>query len=173
MVRSYVSRRGRRHAAAAVEFAFTLPILVVFILGIWELGRMIQIYQVVANAAREGVRQAASAKYTNTQVQQDVLQYLLYNGVPMSDTLPNSSVTLANTNATITVTVANSTNNALGAAQFTPMTVTVQVPVKNFRWTASSYFAPDSITVQGTASFLCLADVPVSVTTTIPEAPLP
>jgi Flp pilus assembly protein TadG len=102
-MRILCSRSRARRAVAAVEFAFLAPVLITLLFGVWEVGRMIQMYQIVSNAAREGGRQAATAKYTNPQVQQTVLNYLLAAQVPASDTLPNSQVTLANTDCTITV----------------------------------------------------------------------
>ena len=44
---------------AAVEFAMILPVILTLLLGIWEVGRMIEIQQILYNAAREGGRQAA------------------------------------------------------------------------------------------------------------------
>ena len=52
--RSKKSRRG----AAYVEFAFVLPFLLVFVLGIVEFGRGFNIYHNIVNACREGARQA-------------------------------------------------------------------------------------------------------------------
>src|SRR5215470_4385094 len=48
--------RPRRDAAAVVELALLLPFLLVVNLGIWEVGRLIQVQQVLNNAAREGAR---------------------------------------------------------------------------------------------------------------------
>lgn len=52
------SRRSQR-GAAAIEFAIVLPILLLFILGIVDLGLMMNSVSVTANAAREGARAAA------------------------------------------------------------------------------------------------------------------
>jgi len=41
-----------------VEFALILPILLVLLLGVIEFGRLIFIYNTIANAAREGARYA-------------------------------------------------------------------------------------------------------------------
>jgi Flp pilus assembly protein TadG len=48
--------------AAAVEFALVTPILLVFLLGIFEFGRAWNAYHVVAEAARNGARLASVAE---------------------------------------------------------------------------------------------------------------
>jgi len=56
----------RRSGAAAVEFAFVVSfILSPILVGIWEMGRAIQVQQIVANAAREGARLAAQGRTMN------------------------------------------------------------------------------------------------------------
>src|SRR5262245_60642408 len=62
---SFRPGRQRRRGVAIVEFAFILPILVVVLLGVWEIGRMIQVQQVLKNAAREGARVAAQGFIIN------------------------------------------------------------------------------------------------------------
>jgi Flp pilus assembly protein TadG len=171
-MRSFGSRSRARRAVAAVEFAFLAPVLITLLFGIWEVGRMIQMYQIVSNAAREGGRQAATAKYTNAQVQQTVLTYLIASQVPASDTLPNNQVTLGNTNCTITVQDQTSGTDVSQANQLDVILVTVSVPVKNFRWTGANLYSTDNTQVSATATFLCLRDVPLQVPTSIPAAPL-
>jgi len=56
----------RRSGAAAVEFAFVVTfVLSPILVGIWEMGRAIQVQQIVANAAREGARLAAQGRTIN------------------------------------------------------------------------------------------------------------
>ena len=52
--------RTRRRGVAAVEFALVaLLFLVPLLIGVWEVGRLVQVQQIVSNAAREGARLAA------------------------------------------------------------------------------------------------------------------
>ena len=55
--------RGRRpddrRGAAIVEFAFVVPILLMFIFGVLEFSRMVYVRHILHNAAREGARYAA------------------------------------------------------------------------------------------------------------------
>ena len=77
----------RRRGAVAVEAAFVLPVALVFLFGIWEVGRLVQVYQVLYNAAREGARLAAGGTNAGTSVtaamtQTAVQNYLTTAGLP-------------------------------------------------------------------------------------------
>jgi len=63
-----------RGGAAAVEFAFAMMfVLFPLMVGIWEVGRAVQVQQMVASAAREGARLAAQGRTTtNTGAQLDI-----------------------------------------------------------------------------------------------------
>jgi Flp pilus assembly protein TadG len=58
MMLSPHSNSRRRHAAHLVEFAFVVPIFLLFIFGILEYSRYVMTLQVMTNAAREGARYA-------------------------------------------------------------------------------------------------------------------
>jgi len=53
------TKQGRR-AQAMVEFAIALPVLLVLLVGIMEVGRMILTYTLVNNASRDAVRYASA-----------------------------------------------------------------------------------------------------------------
>ena len=55
--------RTGRHGQAIVEFAIVLPILMVLLVGILEVGRMIFIYSVVNNASREAARYGSAVGF--------------------------------------------------------------------------------------------------------------
>ena len=68
-----------------------MPILLLFMLGMWEVGRMVQVEQILVNAAREGARVAAEGQLTINGVnvpvtvpvvQQNVQDYLTAAGLP-------------------------------------------------------------------------------------------
>ena len=50
---------NRRRGVAAAEFAVCLPIFFVVMYGMWEVGRMTEVQNVVWNSAREGARDAS------------------------------------------------------------------------------------------------------------------
>jgi len=73
--------------AEVIEFALTLPLLLLVVLGIIEFGFLFQEYEVVTNAAREGARIAilptysANAAVTQTNVTTRINQYLSAAGL--------------------------------------------------------------------------------------------
>src|ERR1700730_9194464 len=70
-----------RGASASVELALLSPVLLALLFGVWEVGRLVQMQQIVDNAAREGARQAARGDLTSAQVQSAVLNYLRDAGI--------------------------------------------------------------------------------------------
>jgi Flp pilus assembly protein TadG len=118
-------RRGRaRCGTAAVELAVVAPLVLALLVGLLEVGRMVQINQIVSNAAREGARKASTGINTYADVQTTVANYLTRAGI---------------TNQTgLTVTVSNVTQGNSGP-QFNPSTaawmdqlqVTVTLPYSN------------------------------------------
>jgi Flp pilus assembly protein TadG len=58
MDRSAGSRKPSLHGQALVEFALILPVLVLIMLGLFDLGRGVFAFNEVSNAAREGGRTA-------------------------------------------------------------------------------------------------------------------
>jgi Flp pilus assembly protein TadG len=65
---------ARRRGTATVELALVMTFIIVpLILGLWEMGRYVQVQQIVANSAREGARMAGqsvtiSSTGANTQI---------------------------------------------------------------------------------------------------------
>jgi Flp pilus assembly protein TadG len=53
----------RRRGVAAVEMAVLAPVLLLFLMGLWEVGRMVMIQQILDDTARETGRLAASGGY--------------------------------------------------------------------------------------------------------------
>jgi Flp pilus assembly protein TadG len=126
---------SKRRGSAVVEAAFILPILLVMMMGVWEVGRMIEICQILDNAAREGARLAAGGyvngtAVTTAQVQTAVQNYLTAAGLPSA----------AANGAQISVTCLASTpwTDPYEAQPLDPFTVTVTIPAgapfNSLRW---------------------------------------
>ena len=56
------SSRGNERGNAAIELAFLAPVLVLLLAGILEFGRVMEVWIVTTNAAREGARVAAQGR---------------------------------------------------------------------------------------------------------------
>src|SRR5215213_397393 len=80
-------RRGK--GSTLVEFALVLPILLALLIGIMEFGWMVKNNLTIANAAREGVRNASLGK-TTTEIKTRVQN----TATPLSVVSPNGSVTI-------------------------------------------------------------------------------
>ncbi len=115
----------RRRGTVAVEAAFILVMMTPLLLGSWEVSRLVEVQQILNNSVREGARQAASGQLTATQVQQVVDNYLQDAGLPITD---------------VVVTVQDLTNpgtDPTSASEFDNLQVTVTIPFKDVRWSAS------------------------------------
>ena len=85
------SERG----AELIEFALTLPLLLLLVLGIIEFGFLFQEYEVVTNSAREGARLAAlipSAGYTTDDAKARATDYLTAGGLDLAKATPVPTV---------------------------------------------------------------------------------
>lgn len=66
----------RRRGGAAVELAVCLPIMASILLGVWEVGRVVEVTQVMANSAREAARDASLGQDNLLAVANNLLTYL-------------------------------------------------------------------------------------------------
>jgi Flp pilus assembly protein TadG len=108
-------RQGRsatESGAALVEFALTLPLLLVVIAGIVDFAFLFQRYEVVTNAAREGARLASTPVYNlnpsvvRAHVRNYVKEGLNLTDAAMASVLPTGTpdaVVIANDTSSYTV----------------------------------------------------------------------
>lgn len=68
-----------------------LPVLIVLMFGIWEVGRLIQVKQILTNAAREGARTASGAYINGTPVTVNTVQTAVRNYMTSAG-LPTAAV---------------------------------------------------------------------------------
>lgn len=146
-----------RRAVAAVEFAISMPFLLVLMLGVWEVARYIEVQQVLHQAAREAGRQAAGGGKNSQQVQQAVSVFLQSAGI----TPTHAQVTVTNlTNPGITDP---SQANNLDALE-----VQVSLPFRDVTLSFTSMFIPETARIRARAVWRSLRDLPVVVDTTAP-----
>lgn len=168
----------RNSGVAAIELAVVTTLFVVpLLIGIWEMGRYIQVKQIVANSAREGARLAAqgstilssgnqvqiAVNSSSPSVTSTVYEYLLGAGLTQ---LQESDVTV-----TFTFTSPNSS----GAYPTQPyqgtkgesFTVLVSIPWNKVRWSNLGLINPT--TVQYTVSWQMLVDDTFTVNPSLPQ----
>ena len=145
-----IHRRSGRRAVAAVEFAILVNLVILpLLLGIWEVGRLIEISQLVSNAAREAARQAATGQLTNAQVQDVAPDYLGQAGLPT-----------ANVNTTITITDPNGATitDVSQCKYLDAITITVSIPYSDVRWTLLSLVTQPGQTISTTVQWISIVD---------------
>lgn len=98
-----MNSRHRERGSAMVETAITIPILLLMIVGIFEVGRAYETWQVLTNAAREGARSSIVPSGNNATTTALIRRYMADGQLTRSG---DASV-VVNRNASITV---NGTN---------------------------------------------------------------
>ncbi len=147
----------KRRAAAAVELAVCLPFLLIIVSGIWEVGRMVQVQQLLANAAREGGRQASAGQKDATACRQYVVNYLNMNGL--------SGVTISM--VTLTNVTAPARSDPSTANQLDQFRVTVAVPYSAVRWSTLSQITRTT-TMVAVSDWYSMRDSIITINKTIP-----
>jgi Flp pilus assembly protein TadG len=155
MIRRPPHREPRR-GTAAVEFAVTSLFLFPLIIGLWEVGRMVQVQQLLANAAREGGRQASTGNVNTAGVQSVVASYLTRNGIPCSAS-----------NVTVTNLTSSSRSDPTTANQFDQFQVTVTIPFNSVRWVLLNQLT-NVTQLSASATWVSMRDLPITVNQTIP-----
>lgn len=183
MRRSPSRRPTARRGTAAVEFAVVLTfVLVPMMIGLWEMGRVVHVRQVVANGAREGARLAAQANTINSSgnatqimaavgptntaqtpnVKAAVMQYL--SGAGLSKLKwDDVSVTFAFTSGNTALT------NPYQGSKGQPFAVTVtlnQAALDKCLWTALGLVKPSSISY--TVNWQLLVDDAFTIDSNLP-----
>jgi Flp pilus assembly protein TadG len=115
-----------RKGAAVVEFAVVSPVLIMFLLGMIECGRMIMVQQALTTAVREGARTAIIEGNTAVTAKDAVRSFLAGTGI---------------TGAKVSVTPGNPELLAHGQ----PITVSVAVPFAAVSWLPSPFLFGDAI----------------------------
>jgi Flp pilus assembly protein TadG len=164
--------RKVRRGAAAVEMALVLPLMLWLLVGVWEVGRMVEVQQLLSNAAREGARQAATGQFTNAQVEQVVVNYLKVAGIPTTNlnTTGNTGIqTITGTPQVQMVTdVTNPSYDVSQAAYLDQIKVTVQIPFQDVKWSLLNLITNSSTTMNATVIWYTMVDKPYP---TPPEPP--
>lgn len=145
-----------RPAVAAVELAVVLPFLVFLLVGLWEVGRMVEVQQMLTNAVREGGRQASTGIRTTDQVKQAVVNYLNRQGISAAKV---GQVTITNkTDASRSPDQAN---------QMDQFQISIALPLDSVRWIMLPQLT-NLKNMTASADWYSMRDIPINVSATIP-----
>ena len=135
-----------RRGVAAVEFAVVMPGVLLLLMGILEVGRLVEMQQVLSNAVREGARQAATGQLTNSQVQTVVTQYIAAAGFSTS-------------NMTITVQDLTTPGTDVSQANYLDQVqVSIIYPYSNVAWSTLSWVLPANYQLASQATWMSMVD---------------
>ncbi len=145
-----------RRGVIAVELAVAMPFLITTLLGVWDIGRLTTVSQILNNAAREGSRRASTGQDDVDAIKQAVLAYLGRAGISTTG---------------VTITVQNETQPAVAnpqvASQMDLIRVSVTLPSNNVRWIVlSSLLGSQTLSVSN--AWHSMRDIPLTVSATIP-----
>jgi Flp pilus assembly protein TadG len=120
MTARFRRRLSSQRGAELIEFALILPVLLVVMAGILDMGFLFKDWEVVTNAAREGARAAALPGWVTSDVELRVNKYLAGGGLEGAATT---------TVAPVTVTVGARTINAVKVTVSYPHAYLILGPV--------------------------------------------
>lgn len=148
-----------------------LPLLIILIVGVWELGRLIQLQQIMCTAARDGARLAAQANIINSNG--DSTQIAMQTGDPnVVDTIRDSLQAAGIKDLTglqITFEFIEGDTSAMEPYQGVKnqrFRIRVSLPYENLRWTNISLVNPK--TLCGECTWQMLVDDPFTLSPNIP-----
>ncbi len=160
-------RRRALRGVVAVEAAIILPVILSLLLGVWEVGRLVQITAIVNSAARQGGRIASAGVSNGTNVtvavvQQTVQSYLTTAGLP-STAVNGAQIQVVNLSSHTWTDPCNATS--LDAFKVT-VVIPSGAPFNSLRWTLLSLTGVTQIAAQ--SQWVSANDSQVTVSTTIP-----
>ena len=124
------TRRRRRRAVAAVEFAFVLPVLATMMLGMLEMGRAILVKETLSNAAQQAARTGSHPGTASSQVTAEVDTVMTAAGF---------------TGYTVTILVNDVSADVLTAKQYDKVSVKVAIPTAQVFWVSTIFLSSTTI----------------------------
>jgi Flp pilus assembly protein TadG len=159
--------KARRSGIAAVEVALTLPVLLMLLLGVWEVGRILEIQQVLCIASREAARQAGAGLLTNSQVQLTATRAVQRILRDTSGAMTKNLVVNVSVYSKDAPTVPQNID-VTQAQSLDLVKVTVSIPYRDVRWIALPMIT-NATMLQAESTWLSLKNLPYP--TAVPQPP--
>ena len=156
-----------RRGVVAVEAAVVLTILVPMMLGVWEVGRIVEMSRILQDAASEGARIAAGGYSNGTTVTVAVVQTTVQNYLTAAG-FPSAAVS----GAQISVTNLSSDpwTDPCNALPLDPFSVTVTIPsgaaFNSLFWITGTFTGMNQLSA--TVNWVSANDAQAVVSTTLP-----
>lgn len=150
-------RRSLRRGVAVMEFVVVFPLILLLLIGLLEVGRLINAQQILSNACREAGRQASTGSKTTTEVEQTIHDYLARANIDPT------GFTFAMQNLT-----ASARNDPTTAEQLDHFEIVATLPYRNVRWIDGLFFTNDSTILQARVDWYSMRDIPVEVNVSLP-----
>lgn len=105
------TKKRDRQGAALVEFALVAPLMILFSLGLIEMGRMTMVKQLLTNISREGARLATLPNATNQSVTNELEDLLEGSSIVGSQITISPSITSTSAGSFVTVSISVHSEN--------------------------------------------------------------
>jgi Flp pilus assembly protein TadG len=188
LIRTRLRRSAARRGVAAVELAICLPFLFLLLLGVWEVGRITEVQQVMWNSAREAARDGSLSQDNLTAVANNLAVYLqsaepnafaaghATSLIPPVVSLPANTTgftcwdTTANREL-FTITFSDLTQPTVtdptGMSQLDRFKIGINTPYTSIRWSPIARFTGVSrLFVEVT--WVCMRDAPFDLPVSLP-----
>ena len=127
-------RLGDERGQATVEFALVLPILLLLILGIVELGKAWNLAQIATDAVREGTRKCVLADntvFTDAWIETDIKNMMARAGVPTAASTVAFTGSCDGSTEGVTITLSIPYSWMFFNAAFPPITLRSSFTMRN------------------------------------------
>lgn len=142
------SPRRTRSAVAAVEMAFIVPVLALFMLGMFELSRGVMVRQILTGAARKGCRTGIVQAFGNADIINDATNVMRDNGFDSTQFNPNPATGTSAIGA-VNITVIDSSGttwtDAMNAPSGSKVSVQVVIPATSVNWVSSFFLTSNMV----------------------------